>query len=416
MEWSPQQEQALAQVSQWMRDPDEQVFYLAGYAGTGKTTLAKHLVEDQDRRWLFAAFTGKASHVLRQKGCYGAQTIHSLIYRPSGTSKATEIAAIDMKLALLADALLTKGEYTAEEKTQVALLTRTRAELQASSKPRFTLWTESPLMDAAGIVVDEVSMVDEYVGRDLESFGKKILVLGDPAQLPPVGGGGYFTRRTPDIVLTEVHRHARESGILRLATMIREGQSPLDFKELVDDCHVMPISSTERAYITDRVMNSDQVLCGLNATRHVMNKRQRELMRIESAMPVRDERLICLRNNHNEGLFNGSQWRVIDAEIDEEQMLCSLHVASEEDEQNELYTVSWLHHFLGQGEELKKMSFGRRDQNEFDFSYALTVHKSQGSQWDDVVLFDESRAFRQDRHRWLYTGITRAAKRLTVFI
>ena len=58
----------------------------------------------------------------------------------------------------------------------------------------------------------------------------------------------------------------------------------------------------------------------------------------------------------------------------------------------------------------------KRESDEFDFGYALTVHKAQGSQWDDVVLFDESWAFRENRERWLYTGVTRAAKRLTVVV
>ena len=58
----------------------------------------------------------------------------------------------------------------------------------------------------------------------------------------------------------------------------------------------------------------------------------------------------------------------------------------------------------------------RRGSDEFDFGYALTVHKAQGSQWDDVVLFDESFAFREHRNRWLYTGITRAARRLTIVV
>ena len=56
----------------------------------------------------------------------------------------------------------------------------------------------------------------------------------------------------------------------------------------------------------------------------------------------------------------------------------------------------------------------RRESDEFDYGYALTVHKAQGSQWDDVLLFDESYAFREHRARWLYTGLTRAAKRLTI--
>ena len=56
----------------------------------------------------------------------------------------------------------------------------------------------------------------------------------------------------------------------------------------------------------------------------------------------------------------------------------------------------------------------RRESDEFDYGYALTVHKAQGLQWDSVVLFDESRAFREHRARWLYTGLTRAARRLTL--
>jgi exodeoxyribonuclease-5 len=58
----------------------------------------------------------------------------------------------------------------------------------------------------------------------------------------------------------------------------------------------------------------------------------------------------------------------------------------------------------------------RKAFDEFDFGYVLTVHKSQGSQWDDVVLFDESFAFQESRDRWLYTGVTRAAKKLTVVV
>ena len=67
------------------------------------------------------------------------------------------------------------------------------------------------------------------------------------------------------------------------------------------------------------------------------------------------------------------------------------------------------------GEEGVPQAF-RRGSDAFDYGYVLTVHKAQGSQWDDVVLFDESWAFREHRDRWLYTGITRAAERLTVVV
>jgi exodeoxyribonuclease-5 len=84
MQWSPQQDAALTAVSRWLKAGDRQVFRLFGYAGTGKTTLAKHVAESADGGVAFAAFTGKAAHVMRGKGCFGASTIHSLIYRSRG--------------------------------------------------------------------------------------------------------------------------------------------------------------------------------------------------------------------------------------------------------------------------------------------------------------------------------------------
>src|SRR5665213_2774895 len=85
MAWSPQQDAALTQVAAWLKRGEPQVFRLFGYAGTGKTTLARHLAEDIEGEVIFAAYTGKAALVLRSKGCKGARTIHSLIYRPRET-------------------------------------------------------------------------------------------------------------------------------------------------------------------------------------------------------------------------------------------------------------------------------------------------------------------------------------------
>lgn len=80
MAWSPQQEAAIKAVRRWLADPDDQVFRLFGFAGTGKTTLARDLASGVDGGVLFGAFTGKAALVLRRKGCEGASTIHSMIY------------------------------------------------------------------------------------------------------------------------------------------------------------------------------------------------------------------------------------------------------------------------------------------------------------------------------------------------
>ena len=170
MDFSPHQDAALTAVDDWLKSkPGQkghpQVFRLFGYAGTGKTTLARHIADGVDGKVLYTAFTGKAASVMRSKGCEGASTIHSLIYKPRES-----------------------GEEI----------------------PSFDLWDEAPASKAKLIIVDECSMVDAELGRDLLSFGVPLLVLGDPAQLPPIQGGGFFTDAEPDAMLTEVHRQAED--------------------------------------------------------------------------------------------------------------------------------------------------------------------------------------------------------------
>ena len=157
MSWSPQQDAALKAVAEWLRRGDRPVFRLFGYAGTGKTTLAKHIAEDVDGEVAFGAYTGKAALVLRSKGCPDASTIHSMIYRSRESDEGG---------------------------------------------PQFVLNRQSPAAKADLIIIDECSMVDEELGRDLLSFGQPVLVLGDPAQLPPGERRGLLhggrTRRDAD--------------------------------------------------------------------------------------------------------------------------------------------------------------------------------------------------------------------------
>jgi exodeoxyribonuclease V len=123
MDWSAQQDKALSVVADWIAESGgPQVFRLFGYAGTGKTTLARHIAENVDGDVQFGAFTGKAALVLREKGCGEARTIHSMIYRPRDLD---------------------------------------------SEEPSFVLNEDSPASKASLIVIDECSMVDEELGRDL---------------------------------------------------------------------------------------------------------------------------------------------------------------------------------------------------------------------------------------------------------
>ena len=169
---------------------------------------------------------------MRSKGCAGASTIHALIYRAS------------------------------EGKDGV---------------PTFTLDTDGRASRAGLIVIDECSMVDAELARDLLSFGKPILVLGDPFQLPPVKGGGYFTDAAPDVMLTQIHRQAEDNPIIRLSEVVRSGG---ELKEGVyGETRVIPRAAVDAA----QVLEADQVLVGINRTRRAYNQRMRELNGFKAA-------------------------------------------------------------------------------------------------------------------------------------
>jgi exodeoxyribonuclease V len=363
--FTPHQDAALTAASDWFKAQRGRasIFRLFGYAGTGKTTLAKHIAEGVDGKVLFAAFTGKAACVMRSKGCHSASTIHSLIY------KARE-----------------SGEET----------------------PSFDLWHEAPASKAKLIVIDECSMVDAELARDLMSFGVPLLVLGDPAQLPPIQGGGFFTDAKPDAMLTEVHRQAQDDPIVRLSMEIRAGNSLAEGQ--YGETQVVRRGDLD----PKRVLRADQVLVGRNVTRRAYNARLRERRGFADALPMAGDKLVCLRNNRRKGLFNGGLWMVKEKPKARRQII-RMHLNPDEDLGNRMVKVSVRPEcFTGEIEQFEWPQ--RKPYDEFDFGYVLTVHKAQGSQWDDVVLFDESAAFQDNRDRWLYTGVTRAAKRLTVVV
>jgi exodeoxyribonuclease-5 len=372
-DFSPQQDAALKAVSAWLKAKPgtrgtPQIFRLFGYAGTGKTTLARHLAEHVDGKVSFAAFTGKAALVMRAKGCYGASTIHSLIYKARESSEET---------------------------------------------PSFELWDDAPAPKAKLIVIDECSMVDAELGRDLLSFGVPVLVLGDPAQLPPIQGAGFFTEVEPDAMLTEVHRQAQDDPIVRLSMMVREGErlEPGRYGEteivLRDE------------FDPDRVQEADQILVGRNVTRRAYNTRLRERLGREEGLPVADDKLVCLRNDRRKRLFIGRLW-IVQRRCPRRASILKLRLLPDADLSGAALGAKGIkvsvrrECFLGGIENFEWQE--RKKYDEFDYGYVLTVHKAQGSQWDDVVLFDESFAFPDGRERWLYTGITRAAKKLTLVV
>lgn len=393
MKWSSQQEAALKLCEQWLRDSTaDQVFYLAGYAGTGKTTLAKHLAAGVSGTVLYAAYTGKAASVMRKSGCPDAKTIHKLIYIPT-TDDGSHLDNLKAELVEL-EKIDPKSHGTLK---RIMVVQRAIQEaIQKTKKLSFTLKEYSNLSNASLCIIDEVSMVSQRMMEDLCSFGVRILVLGDPAQLPPVKGLGAFTNREPDMMLTEIHRQANDNPIIRLATDVRNGK-------------LLCLGDYGRAKVVSKIeaedaLEASQILCGRNQKRRVINKRCRHLKGwSESALPVAGEKIVCLRNNHDKGLLNGTLWFVV-----ENYQGGALLIRDDEGFQ--------------QSVPIEEIGFTNEDEipyfpngEVFTWGYCLTVHKSQGSQWPNVLLFDDWT--RQKSHKkWLYTGITRAQEQLTLVI
>lgn len=374
MDWSPQQIEAMKAVKAWIADKSgPQVFRLFGFAGTGKTTLATELAHTVRGSVLFGAFTGKAALMMQKKGCVGAKTIHSMIY-------------------------VLDDEVQGKEKTW---------------EPKFAINPNSAANFAKLIVIDECSMVGPELAADLLSFGCKVLVLGDPAQLPHIRGAGYFTDVRPDIMLTEVHRQARDNPIIRMSMIIREGGA-LDIGEY-GESRVIGNGDIDAA----QILAADQVLVGLNRTRRTYNQRIRALKGFadpadapEKSGPKTGERLVCLRNNRDKKLMNGGLWTI--KEIRKPHKLGVSLVVASDDHVERLPTKVVVRPEFFNGNEETLSTEDLRGTDQFTYGYALTTHKSQGSQWESVVVFDESAAFREDSKRWLYTAITRAEKRITV--
>lgn len=419
-------------VEAWLADPRRKpVFYLGGYAGTGKSTCALRLAATAKGRVVFCAFTGKAALVMRQRGCEGAMTIHSAMYQSKGEVVDPKVQALRDEVLSLErelDGMVNKGDpgdpgELARLSNQLA---RAKEDLERTGRgkkaqPIFSLRENGcPASGAGLIVVDEASMAGSRIRADLESFGSPILALGDPFQLPPVGDTGGFTAGKPDFCLTEIHRHARDSGILRLATAIREGD-PIEAGEYGSDCRVVmwDRSGRTQSVPTETVMAADQVICALNRTRRAFNARYRTRLGFtEDPMPRAGDRVICQRNDDRcePAMLNGAQWKVTGAHNDTTSMRSMLSLDGLDMPGVKADVDSHLHYFLGREDDLQP--YQHRQAQSFDYAYAVTAHKSQGSQWPKVVVFDESeilsKQYGGDPRRHLYTAVTRAQHDLTV--
>lgn len=381
---SAMQSEAVDSIVSWYKKPvrENQLFYLAGYAGSGKTTLVSFVLDAlgiSDSEVCFATYTGKAAMVLSQKTDKDVSTIHSLCYE-------------------LVD------ENLDEKSNRVNMVWKLRS--------------QSPLRNAKLLVLDEVSMVNKDMMKDLLHFKCKVLVLGDPFQLPPVDGDAYFHEEyEPDFFLTEIHRQALENPIIWLSQQVRNRKN-IAFGKYGDS--VVKMHSADAA--TELWTEADQVIVGTNKTRRHINGWFREVMGFESKnsrFPVIGDRLICLRNRWDDGLVNGMiMTAASDAKVakDRESFVLSFTV------QDGNETVKFTDMNCSSAEVLGgiKLNMPFQQQKKLvsvDYGYAITCHKAQGSQYNDVLFLDEGFGrWTQDNtyYRHLYTAITRAAENLII--
>jgi exodeoxyribonuclease-5 len=398
--WNDEQNRAFHKVFAWYKDTNrKQIFRLFGFAGSGKTTMAKEIAwviqngENMTRgEVLFASYTGKAAAVLLSKGCNGASTIHSLIYRPRIDQDTGQVCG-------------------------------------------FSINDESPLRTCSLLIVDEVSTVNTEMALDLQSFGVSILVLGDPKQLKPIEGEGYFTQATPDVMLETIERQAKDNPIIYLATRARQG---LVIKPgRYGDSRVY---AAHTGGPTDgSLKRAEQILVGMNRTREAMNKRYRIIngkYDVDTQFPVKGDRLMCLKNNKNNGLLNGTIWQCTAPLIKpimklkdyrkpelglEQTNIEGLHfkvrsfdLFDSEGSPLIVNTVCSTHHFDTNLPDPPWRDIAGTDK--WTFGYSSSIHKAQGSQWAEVVLIDESHVFQDQKTNHLYTAITRASEKIRIYL
>lgn len=362
---SQQQGAAVKAVVNWFKTPS-QVFELSGPAGSGKTTLAKSIAQEVGGNVLYLAFTGKAALVLAEKGCTPSQTIHSLIYKAH------------------------QNEYTG--KWHYKLDRDCLRDLNVSL-----------------VIVDEAPMVGAELAEDLLQCCKKVLALGDKNQLPPVKQEAFFGVAEPDFLLTEIHRQAAENPIIALSVKIRNGE-PLKYGNY-GDSRILRAKQFEAGML----LEPDQVLVGKNDTRSFMNNQYREQTgsKVRSGWEPEDgERLICLRNNKDRGFLNGQMFKVDGCTSDGKEVTTFIKPWGEDDIPAEQISTP-IEYFQGRDFELDWRI--KKGCDEFCFAYAITVHKSQGSQWSNVMIFDQSKIFKEFSRNWLYTALTRASEKITLF-
>lgn len=361
----------------------EKYTVIAGYAGTGKSTVVEYIVKElglKNEDVAYCAYTGRAAKVLRDKNCPNAMTTHRLLFNSHENAD---------------------GTFTHIPKDNLAC-------------------------DYKLIVVDEVSMLPKYFFELMLKHGVHIICLGDPGQLPPVATGNdtdHHLLDHPHVFLDEIMRQAADNEIIKLSMDIRNGE-PLLYQRGKDVC-VIPYNK-----LSDKIMlGADIMLCATNKKRIAMNQYCREVVYGEDVppYPLSGEKIICLKNNYqyendsDTPLINGSVGTISDIDISPSKLFGHTMMANFNADDGMFYQIPMDYKmFTEHVETINKDNFKKFRKEKvkpclFDYAYCCTVHKAQGGQYDRVIVFVEN--FPHDaetRKKWLYTAVTRAASKLII--
>jgi exodeoxyribonuclease-5 len=383
---SQDQREVLRKIWKWIIQQHQPYLTFGGYAGTGKTTmvamLRKALYQKFPKKKIaFCSYTGKATRVLEDTLKNHTTffpdditgTIHSLIYEPIKDDQ-NHILGWEIKKELEADL----------------------------------------------IILDEASMVDAKIWSDLRSFNIPILAVGDHGQLPPIHGK-FNLMQNPELKLEKIHRQAKGNPIIRLSEKVRKGEEiPYGNFGKVKKLDKTDFETRELVEEMLRNYNEDlMILVGYNHSRVQLNQEIRQMNNMWSPEPQPGDRIICLKNNHKKGIYNGMLGEIlkITPETNEQGEDIWYEMEAKMDD-GELYFGKVLKEQFNAKETLRKVEGLNFDEmgDLFDFGYVLTVHKAQGSQSPKVLLFEQrfQKMDDQEWRRWLYTAVTRAEEELII--
>lgn len=345
-----EQQDVILSIVEGIRRKGMIVQTLGGFGGTGKTTIISYLTSVLEG-FAVCAYTGKAAQVLRRKGV-NASTIHSLIYKPFS---------------------------------------------EPDGKVTFRLTDD---LGCNGIIVDEASMVTEEIDADLRSFGVPILYVGDHGQLPPVGND-FNLMASPMYRLETIHRNA--GTIAKFCEWIRNGRDGKAFP--MRENRGNKIRQLKKWDISPEILTSvEQTICAFNKTRIDLNSKARKHLGYTDLLHPGDK-IMCLRNNRIAGVFNGMQG-VVTESYTEKKRSHYLCMESYGDQYNDiLYDPEQFN------QEKVITEYSKDGPLPFDYAYAITAHKSQGDQFDSVLVVEQV-CKGWDHARWAYTAASRAKESL----